>query len=107
MELLTLFWLGCAVASAVVASSKGRSFIGWGILGFLLGPFALLGIAIVGPDQKRRERAGLQSGQLRRCPACAETVQRDAIKCRHCGELLPAAPKSQAERFGEWLGGKR
>ncbi len=28
--------------------------------------------------------------QTRQCPFCAETIQRQAIKCRFCGEFLTA-----------------
>lgn len=44
-----------------------------------------------------------QAPTTKRCPFCAETVHRDAIKCKHCGEFLhsslrqvgPSLPPSQ------------
>jgi hypothetical protein len=35
---------------------------------------------------------------MKSCPFCAEEIQDDAIKCKHCGEFLNA---SNASRFAE------
>ena len=84
-----IIWLGCGIASAIVANNKGRSGCGFLLLGFFLGPIGLILALVVSPDQTAKEKKILDSNQGRRCPYCAEVVRREAIKCRFCGERLP------------------
>ena len=76
------FWFVCALFSAVVASSKGRSGAGWFVLGFLFGPLALLaavGVAArASPDQ-----------HLFPCRACKTPIDPTATICPHCRTESP------------------
>lgn len=53
-----IMWGAFAVGACLVARDKNRHMIGWGLLGLLLGPFALLILALLppgpGPDQGYR-----------------------------------------------------
>lgn len=41
---MIILWLGIAVLTAIIASSKGRSFVGWLILGALFSVLALIAV---------------------------------------------------------------
>jgi hypothetical protein len=77
-----IVWLAFVGLTVKVASDKGRDPIGWLLIGLLLGPIALLMIFIVEPDQNQI----IKSGHKKKCPFCAELINDEAIKCKHCGE---------------------
>lgn len=95
---LVVIWLLFGVASAMVANSKGRSGAGFFFLGVLLGPIGLLGAAVSSRDTGRNVKAGLQSGQLRTCPFCAEAINSLAVICPNCRQSVPPPPRK------DWLG---
>jgi len=92
MELM-VFWLVVAVATAMVANSRGRSGFGWFILGGMFSLIALLVVAVL-PSQKTmpRDPNAPSPDTHVRCPDCREFVYKDARKCKHCGiTLVPMA----------------
>jgi hypothetical protein len=46
-QVVLFVWLASAAGGALIASSKGRSGMAWGVLGFLFGLFALLVVALL------------------------------------------------------------
>lgn len=85
MEILIVIWLAFGIATMIVMQNKGRDGCGGFALGFLLGPFGLIIGLVLAPDHKTVERTTLLSGEMRKCPQCAELIRAEARKCRYCG----------------------
>lgn len=84
---VVIFWIGMAIACAVVASNKGRSGFGWFLLGMLFSFIALI-IVLVLPS-KSSETTPSPDTHVR-CPDCKELVLKEARVCKHCGcKLIP------------------
>lgn len=87
-------WLALAVVAGVIASNKGRSGVGFFFVSIVLSPLvgiigALAAKSGVAMQEEEVRRAGA-SKDFRQCPACAEVIRREALKCRYCGDDVPA-----------------
>jgi hypothetical protein len=93
MELVVL-WLFFAVLTPIVATAKGRSGVGWFLLGLVFGLLALI-VVVVLPSLKPPEQPVKpirttvdpepdSSTGLKRCPNCAEEIRAEAKLCRFC-----------------------
>lgn len=76
-------------------------FLGWTLIGWVVA----LAMAYRDPGVT----TPVLSGSLRRCPYCAEDIQRAAVVCKHCGRDVqkedepPKPPKDDEPPRFEWF----
>lgn len=83
--IIVIFWLILAILVGVFAGSKGRTGVGLFFLSLLFSPLIGFIIAlVVSPKTKVTEANALKSGEMKKCPNCAELVKTEAKICKHC-----------------------
>ena len=91
--MVMFFWFFFSVLVAVLAHKRGRFAFGWGIISVMLSPLIGGVIVMALPNAKKnivKDGLGNQITEAthKRCTACKEFIRRDALKCRHCGEMF-------------------
>ena len=92
-----------ALIPAMIASGKGRSFIGWYIYGILLFIIALVHSILIknnAQSEQKQEKVAIQGGTMKKCEFCAELIKAEAKLCRYCGNDAPEAPEKPVK--SEW-----
>lgn len=80
-----IFFFSLNILTLVVAHYKGKSKGYYFILSLLFTPFiSLLAVYLLPEDSLRLESRSIRLGQKKKCPACAELIRVEAVKCKHC-----------------------
>lgn len=84
-----IFWLLFSLVVGVMASHRGRGGYGWFLLACLISPLLAFLFLVASPNlaESAAVRAPTEKSHVR-CPACAELVLPEAVKCKHCGATL-------------------
>jgi len=79
MDSAFLWWIFCAIIGGAIGAIKGR--VGAGILwGGLLGPIGILIVCCLSSQESINKKT------TKKCPFCAERIQKTATICKHCGK---------------------
>ena len=98
MIVYIVVWILIGVVVGLIAASRGRSFIGWGIYALLIWPVALVHLLCIGRTERGLERKARAEGRTR-CPHCSEYIRREAKVCPCCRkDVGPAATRTVADK---------
>lgn len=79
-----IVWVGLCSLVVYFAQQKGLSGIVFFFISLFLSPI-IGGLIVLFSDDNSVE-VGIRRGDKKKCLYCAEVINADAIKCKHCGE---------------------
>ncbi|ACM35620.1 MULTISPECIES: zinc ribbon domain-containing protein [Rhizobium/Agrobacterium group] len=95
MELVVL-WIICGAVTAIIATSKGRSGVGWFFVGMLISIFGIILVACLPSVKETETSSATETTRIqptKSCPDCGETILHVANVCKHCGFRFDGTPQ--------------
>jgi hypothetical protein len=90
-----------SVLVAKAAERKGRSFVGFLLLGLFLSPI-ISGIVVALLPEQTAIAAARTEGKTRACPRCGEEIMAVASICKHCqSEIEPVKEPTPEEKSAD------
>lgn len=80
---LLIVWFFFPFIGASAASARGRGPGAWFLLALILGPFALLLLALFPVDTDALEAKQVRASLKARCPFCRRAIPMEATRCSH------------------------
>lgn len=102
LEILVIAMI-IGVLPGAIAASKGHNFVVWWLFGAALFIVALPCSIFLSRNQPGLDNRELSTGASKKCPACAELIRAEAVKCRYCQtDLTPPAVATGAPSTAPW-----
>lgn len=89
-------WVILSICCMILAENRGRDGGRWLVISILISP--LLSLILLLVMKNLSEEKSLKSGDKKKCMFCAETINADAIKCKHCGSMQSIKPENLNEK---------
>ncbi|MDA8015055.1 MAG: zinc ribbon domain-containing protein [Gammaproteobacteria bacterium] len=79
----------CGIVSLKIAEKRGlEPKEVFGLVGAFLGVVGLAAAFLMKPSPEAQKKAAakqMESKGLKKCPECAESIKKEATRCKHCG----------------------